>query len=775
MIYKTKCQGSGRGWRRPAFNWVRYFMMITLESTVQVGTKSMYLSQNAYIRITMEDEDVTKEVALQLWHVEYQKCVGTKRMSKCGKKILVKTEDYVVSFEGKTKSDNIELGTKQVANPTDQDISERLGWAGTDHERFDSDFFTSSLGMDKDSLSGHRENGYSVSSKPTKQQLDDAEDEKEQKAAKKAKADTAREEKKLGKVFEKDAVLSALVPELEKAIKGITEKYEDIFAKSAEMISKILGDPNKTTYDRALQLLNKRLDCAKAAVFVDGDSAEPSASRCDEHKDAFNTYMLKPEFLQWRAGSSNVEPYPKLEKVQTLSEIMSIASSFDAQSLDDVKNKKKDFKEVVDAFKGLLGKVQEQKTRLVSLYNRAGKERVNKEVSKLAEEEKQADVEKKKQAAKPSIMKTIEPWVYTRFNLFDKVKDAEKMEFDAMNKLSAMPRWPVVCKDPKLDVPSDVTDKLKKWVDNDFKDSGQYSKSGRGAQLCDTAVGAINKLIDPSPNRTANASNRCSATLSAPTSANHGSLQAVTMASAGPEFAFLGSTKLQIAGSREVMFAPFDEIKRVYLEENEMDEEELVANNVVKCFAACDMGHLNKIGPLVGKVLLSPGSVLVMPWGFIVAEKSINGECNSGIRWLEVDDVSSVPFETVAEAVLPCNHSQVKGNSSLAFLVRVLNFLYVDDQAVKGKSAGKSSKSTPALRPMLLPQMRAKMESLHMRPPSNDSQPSSSTACREERPREHPRLAKSEGKAEGKGVKMSPKRGSSASKVEPAVKKPKVD
>ena len=147
MVYKSKCQGSGRGWRRPAFNWCRYYMMITLESTVQAGTKSIYLSQNAYIRITMEDEDVTKEVAAQMWHIEYQKCVGTKRMSKDGKKILVKVEDYVMSFEGKTKSDHIEMGTKQVANPTDKDISERLGWAGTDHEKFGSDFCREVVGV----------------------------------------------------------------------------------------------------------------------------------------------------------------------------------------------------------------------------------------------------------------------------------------------------------------------------------------------------------------------------------------------------------------------------------------------------------------------------------------------------------------------------------------------------------------------------------------------------------------------------------------------------
>ena len=72
----------------------------------------------------------------------------------------------------------------------------------------------------------------------------------------------------------------------------------------------------------------------------------------------------------------------------------------------------------MDAFKGLLGKVQEQKTRLLILYNRGEKDRVSKEVAKLADEEKQAEIEKKKQAAKPSKKKTIEPWVYTCFNFF---------------------------------------------------------------------------------------------------------------------------------------------------------------------------------------------------------------------------------------------------------------------------------------------------------------------------------------------------------------------
>ena len=76
-------------------------------------------------------------------------------------------------------------------------------------------FVAKSLGLDKDSLASHRENGYSSSSKPTEQQIEDTQAEDSLKAEKKAKADEARKAKQAEKVFEKDAVLSALVPGLE--------------------------------------------------------------------------------------------------------------------------------------------------------------------------------------------------------------------------------------------------------------------------------------------------------------------------------------------------------------------------------------------------------------------------------------------------------------------------------------------------------------------------------------------------------------------------------
>eukprot|EP00971_Amphidinium_carterae_P329581 6462146-Amphidinium_carterae.2 len=41
--YKSRCAGYGRGYIRPAFDWVRYRMVLELQSRVDVGTKSLWL------------------------------------------------------------------------------------------------------------------------------------------------------------------------------------------------------------------------------------------------------------------------------------------------------------------------------------------------------------------------------------------------------------------------------------------------------------------------------------------------------------------------------------------------------------------------------------------------------------------------------------------------------------------------------------------------------------------------------------------------------------
>ena len=83
--------------------------------------------------------------------------------------------------------------------------------------------------------------------------------------------------------------------------------------------------------------------------------------------------------------------------------------------------------------------------------------------------------------------------------------------------------------------------------------------------------------------------------------------------------------------------------------------------------------------------------------GYIICEQSINGE----------DDKPSIAFETICEVVLPSDHTQVKSNSSLAFLVRVMNHLY-DKTGGPGAKSEASRSERPS---MLVPSMAATRDS----------------------------------------------------------------
>ena len=39
-VYKAKCSGFGRGFKRPAFEWLRYDMAIVYSSVMQKGSKA---------------------------------------------------------------------------------------------------------------------------------------------------------------------------------------------------------------------------------------------------------------------------------------------------------------------------------------------------------------------------------------------------------------------------------------------------------------------------------------------------------------------------------------------------------------------------------------------------------------------------------------------------------------------------------------------------------------------------------------------------------------
>ena len=56
QTYRAKCQGNGRGWKRPSFAWVAYTMAVEMSSRVQTGTKQIWLTKWAFINFMMQNE-----------------------------------------------------------------------------------------------------------------------------------------------------------------------------------------------------------------------------------------------------------------------------------------------------------------------------------------------------------------------------------------------------------------------------------------------------------------------------------------------------------------------------------------------------------------------------------------------------------------------------------------------------------------------------------------------------------------------------------------------
>ena len=85
-LYKSKCQGSGRGYRRPRFACVKYQMLLETKSEMQWGSKSVYVTKSSFLRMKMEDDYLTKEQAELEWTMQMEAAKGTTNLHNDGKR-----------------------------------------------------------------------------------------------------------------------------------------------------------------------------------------------------------------------------------------------------------------------------------------------------------------------------------------------------------------------------------------------------------------------------------------------------------------------------------------------------------------------------------------------------------------------------------------------------------------------------------------------------------------------------------------------------------------
>ena len=66
---------------------------------------------------------------------------------------------------------------------------------------------------------------------------------------------------------------------------------------------------------------------------------------------------------------------------------------------------------------------------------------------------------------------------------------------------------------------------------------------------------------------------------------------------------------------------------------------------------------------------------LYVPWGWVAAEKVLNGETHTGIRWMSFLDSATPSFKAMSALLLPQETAKLKAGTAAAFLAKVIGHL----------------------------------------------------------------------------------------------------
>ena len=682
MSFQARCGVAHRGYRRPVFAWARQLMVVSMSTVVQKGKKCIWLSKTQFVNWAKDSEEMNDAQANAEWFRRLEAGRKTGKASEDMKKLLTPVEDFVTTFSQTEKKDELQMAAKDIKNPHDSDLAQAMSSMGSDHDKFSDRLFTDSLGLTADMMDDHGEGAFMKSSAPSeaakKAEALEQQAKEEKKAAAKAKKEA---QGKKVKTFERDAVFSLLLPDLASQTDKARDRSISVHLSAKALIEKVNADIEvKDKFKNAVVTLAKRLNALVNATYLcGGDPADDVVGTSEHvrlHKRAWQAFLQDEDFKQEFEKSKETEPCKDVYSVLSLSELYHNAENPACDSNEDVKQVKKQIKADLDLFRSLAGKVAEQEGRLKYLYNKSFEARVD-ELAKQRKKEEDAA----KMAAVKAAAKAVAKKVAAKTRQFSIIecsgtlfKDCRVVtsDFFLANAVTA----PAVIHDLKPDVPDSLVSSLSSFMENDFKTSKSYTGSGRGAKMMELSdVTAANSLLGHFAKKTGTTvlekvDRNEKVYIQTPWFFGY----SAAMSGCGPEFAMLSSLKYTIMGERICVMAPYDRIENV-MEADMRDKGEstdtLTPQMVCDYFSEANAAIAGKMDQWAVRMKVGPGSLLYVPWGWVVCERTINGSCTAGFRWLMLDDSFNESIATLASRVLPSDGSKAKSNTSVAFLQRV--------------------------------------------------------------------------------------------------------
>lgn len=457
---------------------------------------------------------------------------------------------------------------------------------GSGHFGFDSDEVQEALGMGQASLQILGESSFSGDGKnpATLAIADEPNDdetkklEEERAAAKAERLEKARQ-KRAQKPFDEQAHRTILDPEFQLLGETLMKNVSEASQNASQTISMMENGSEQLArlYANSKATLVFRVHCLRKAAGL----KHTAGDSCDfefDHPTADKVMEFQKNIVMWKQGQgftsqqpSSGEPFAAFvaDDVKSLPLVLSELPTYTIRNDDDIKEVRKAKKSLAAAFQECINKVKEHRNRLASAYTKKNDQLQSRVEAQQKEDEdkqrrEQAKLEAKRKLAASAqpVARSAEIKLFGHWNGTGSV-DIVKVAIGGIRQhMLDHPGRPFIVETEHKAIPSSLSEMFKTFVGK-FKQSGQYTGSGRGTLDINTQNGVCKSLVAPVMNEV-NFASLIDNHLTRPQKdfINLGSLfgYAENMKASGPEHGFVTSVKLQLQGSRHVVVASFKKL-----------------------------------------------------------------------------------------------------------------------------------------------------------------------------------------------------------------------
>jgi len=467
------------------------------------------------------------------------------------------------------------------------DIQGYVDLMGTDHASIHKDTYSAPLGMAKGSLDHHDAVNFERSSKPEDPEEIKKIEAENVAAEKEDKKGLPPKKPKKTKQFEEIAKRALLDIEFKELGAKLANRSTDIIAKANQICSEVDGNTSglKDLFSQATLTLQHRLKILTKAHKPDSEEHATSGF-AKKHEEQFQKFIKDKEVKEWY-DQKNKDPYDKLFEMHSLSYVLEKLVNYEVKSEEEVKLRKKEMREHIALYNGLVVKVSEQTSRLSHAFRKRVDAQLDDEVKKRDEAQQKREDESKKRQAAARLQANSKRSKCLKYQIFDHLG-----HFDAIEQVDELKEWGVQTSKSEPALIDFDEDQLKMdaaqkkdfgifW--EEFRKAPVYGTSGRGSKQIVKDPKLFNAMLKDSKFVTFGKLTKDNLSVAEQRFAESPWWwgYAAPMKSAGLEYNFMCSLKLNTMGERDVLAVPVHDIEQMILKQKP-------DNTVISLQECCD-------------------------------------------------------------------------------------------------------------------------------------------------------------------------------------------